>query len=110
MRSWEFPLELDSAASAPLFLQIARAISEEIRRGRLRPGALLPGTRALAQTLSVHRNTVVAAYAELRAEGWIESTAATCTAVSRALPLVLPRRFADGASSVPALPGFDLGK
>ena len=43
------------------------------RRGRLRPGDALPGSRALAQSLGVHRNTVLAACAELTAEGWIFS-------------------------------------
>src|SRR4051794_2639309 len=82
-RAWTLPLTLDleedanaeptGASSAPLFLRIARALVAEVRRGRLKPGGLLPGTRPLAEQLGVHRNTVVAAYDELRAEGWIES-------------------------------------
>ena len=72
--SWELALALDPAADAPVFLQIARAVADDVRRGRLRPGAELPGSRALARSLGVHRNTVLAAYRELAAEGWIEAT------------------------------------
>ncbi|MEZ4240643.1 MAG: PLP-dependent aminotransferase family protein [Myxococcota bacterium] len=55
----------------PAFLRIAEAIVAEIRRGRLQPGQRLPGTRALAVQLGVHRNTVTAAVRELRAQGWV---------------------------------------
>jgi PhnB protein len=55
----------------PIFVQIARALAGDIRRGRPHPGDFLPGTRALARTLNVHRNTVIAAYGELEAEGWV---------------------------------------
>ncbi|HVI75874.1 MAG TPA: PLP-dependent aminotransferase family protein [Anaeromyxobacteraceae bacterium] len=111
MPTWSFPLALDPAADEPLFLQITRSITGDIRRGRLRPGMRLPGTRTLAQTLSVHRNTVVAAYDELLAEGWIESSEARGTFVSRALPEVAPRASSVSLSrraEVPARAGFDL--
>ena len=52
-----------------VFLQIAHALIEEIRRGRLAPGSALPGTRELAESLEVNRKTVVQAYAELDGAG-----------------------------------------
>src|SRR5580700_319266 len=110
--SWELALALDPAADAPVFLQIARAVADDVRRGRLRPGAELPGSRALAISLGVHRNTVLAAYRELAAEGWVEASAARGTFVSRALPDPAPRRFAAKAApraAVPSRLGFDLG-
>ncbi|HET8714694.1 MAG TPA: GntR family transcriptional regulator, partial [Holophagaceae bacterium] len=61
-RPWSFPVALDAAAQAPLARQIARAITGDIQKGRLKPGAVLPGSRTLAATLGVHRNTVLAAY------------------------------------------------
>jgi GntR family transcriptional regulator/MocR family aminotransferase len=71
MRPWTFPVALrPSCTREPVFQQIAQAIRADIRRGRLRPGDPLPGSRSLAQTLTVHRNTVLAAYRELEAEGW----------------------------------------
>jgi len=62
----------------------------------------------------VHRNTVLAAYEELAAQGWLETSPARGTFVARALPDPAPRRFAAGAAaaprgSVPARLGFDLG-
>lgn len=69
---WTFPVALDDAEATPLFVQIARAISGDVERGRLRTGDALPGSRTLADTLGVNRNTVVAAYAELAAQGWVE--------------------------------------
>ena len=49
-RDLPFPaLALDPAASRPLHRQIYFAIREAILEGRLRPGARLPATRALAR-------------------------------------------------------------
>ncbi len=87
---WDLSLGLDGG-SEPLFRRISRSIVAEIRRGRLRPGARLPGSRTLARTLRVHRNTVLAAYEELAGEGWTETSRARGTFISRALPQ-LPQR------------------
>lgn len=81
------------AAETPLFLQIARALIEDVRRGRLKPGARLPGSRSLAESLAVHRNTVIAAYNELLSEGWIEARHGRGTYVSAALPDPSPNVF-----------------
>jgi GntR family transcriptional regulator/MocR family aminotransferase len=99
------------ADRVPLFLRIARAIADDVRRGRLRPGAAIPGSRELAQMLGVHRNTVLAAYRELVAEGWLTTEPARGTFVSLAMPEVAPRRFAAAAAprdEVPTRVGFDL--
>lgn len=107
--SFELALSLDRPG--PLFVAIAAAVAEDIARGRLVPGARLPGTRALAESLGVHRNTVVAAYAELEAEGWIETQAARGTFVALSRPADRPRRFAKTAgprSEVPRRLGFEL--
>jgi GntR family transcriptional regulator / MocR family aminotransferase len=85
MSPWIFPIALEPETSDPVYLQITRAISADIRRGRLGPGASLPGSRTLARTLGVHRNTVLAAFRELQAEGWIESGRNT-TKVAEVLP------------------------
>ena len=50
---------------------LQRAVREAIRAGRLRPGDPLPSTRALARDLGVARGTVVEAYEQLAAEGWL---------------------------------------
>jgi len=83
---WTPALRLDSSADLPLFLQIARAVTDDVQRGRLRPGDRLPGSRSLAASVGVHRNTVLAAYDELAAEGWVTTTAGSGTRVSFDLP------------------------
>ena len=94
MRTWELVLPLERAHGPALFLQIARAVAEHIRAGRLRPGDPLPGTRGLAESLGVHRNTVIAAFRELEAEGWIRTSRARGTFVSSALPDPTPQEIA----------------
>jgi GntR family transcriptional regulator/MocR family aminotransferase len=112
MGSWAFTLDLSQGAEGqPTFLRIARAITDDIRRGRLRAGDALPGTRTLADSLGVHRNTVLAAYRELFAEGWIASEKARGTFVSADIPDAEPKRFSAKAAvvrGVAARPGYDL--
>lgn len=83
---WTYVVPLERTPGVPLFLEIARAITEDIRRGRLRPGDRLPGSRTVARALHLNRNTVVAAYDELLAEGWVSSTPASGTYVIGDLP------------------------
>jgi GntR family transcriptional regulator/MocR family aminotransferase len=111
MRGWDFTIPLDPQATVPIFAQIARTIAGDVRRGRLHPGDVLPGTRALARTLRVHRNTVLAAYGELTAEGWITTERGRGTFISKTLPEPRPRRFASttGADRVETSDAFDLG-
>ncbi len=109
-RGWSFQLAVDTRDNEPIFVRIARAMIDDIRRARLRPGDPLPGSRPLAASLGVHRNTVLAAYRELIAEGWVTTSAARGTFVSEALPDVRPRRFAEPLSESRGRVGFDLGE
>ncbi|MGC8517558.1 MAG: PLP-dependent aminotransferase family protein [Steroidobacteraceae bacterium] len=86
VEGWEIILSLDEAGADPLARRIARAIAAEVRRGRLQPGARLPGSRTLARTLNVHRNTVIAAYEQLAGEGWTEPQRARGTFIARSVP------------------------
>lgn len=45
----------------------------KIATGELETGVQLPSVRGLAQQLMINPNTVAKAYAELTAEGWLES-------------------------------------
>ena len=73
MAQWDLASRLDREREETLYLQIASAIQDGIRKGRFRPGDALPGTRALAEALGVNRNTALTAYRELSAEGWVVS-------------------------------------
>lgn len=56
----------------PRYLQLARALKQAILDGRCAPATRLPATRAFARELGLSRNTVLAAYEQLAAEGFIE--------------------------------------
>ncbi|HZX82033.1 MAG TPA: winged helix-turn-helix domain-containing protein, partial [Reyranella sp.] len=64
-------MAIDRQAAAPLFRQVYVAISSSIVDGRLRAGARLPASRALAERLGLSRSVVVAAYEQLLAEGYV---------------------------------------
>ena len=107
---WNIALSLDESDGAPLSRRIARAIMEDVRRGRLTPGAKLPGSRSLADVLNVHRNTVIAAYEQLAGEGWIEPLRARGTFIARSVP-PQPRRAPRATAHARAKPlqaGFDV--
>jgi GntR family transcriptional regulator / MocR family aminotransferase len=108
VRSWTLALPIDRADPAPVVRQIARAIAAHIGAGRLRAGERLPGTRALARVLDVHRNTVASAYAELATEGWIQSAPGRGTFVSAEIPARLPRRSDPDPARAARSAGYDL--
>jgi GntR family transcriptional regulator / MocR family aminotransferase len=79
----DFPIVLDSKAAEPLFIQLSKALKERIVSGSLAPGVALPPSRALADSLSVSRGTVVKAYDDLIAQGYLESLTGSSTFVSK---------------------------
>jgi GntR family transcriptional regulator / MocR family aminotransferase len=70
----------------PLYRQIYEAISRGILDGRFAPGARLPSSRRLAADLGVSRITVMNAYDQLLAEGYIEGRHGSGTFVASKLP------------------------
>ena len=87
MSDWDLAITLDRGKEEPLYLQLVRAVEDGIRKGRFKPGQALPGTRVLADQLGVNRNTTLAAYRELNAEGWIEVSPDKGTFVAMELPM-----------------------
>lgn len=83
-------LYLDKTAKTPIFLQIAAALTKNIRQGIIPAGMRLPGTRMMADMLGLHRKTVIAAYDELLAQGWLETQSSRGTYVSQKLPEIRP--------------------
>jgi GntR family transcriptional regulator/MocR family aminotransferase len=86
LRSWNLKLELSETSGLAIYMQIAQKIIEEIQLGRLPSATAMPGTRDLAASLDVNRKTVVLAYAELVAQGWLSTEARRGTFVSANLP------------------------
>jgi GntR family transcriptional regulator/MocR family aminotransferase len=85
-------ITLDRRRAVPLHRQIYESYREAILDGRLRPEQRLPSTRALAQDLAVSRISVVTAFAQLVAEGYVESRVGAGTVVSTELPDARPAR------------------
>jgi GntR family transcriptional regulator / MocR family aminotransferase len=120
----ELHLDLDSAPGRTLRARAEHALREAVRSGRLPPGSRLPATRALAAQLGVSRGVVVEAYAQLAAEGYLDtrrgggtrvaehpgppSTSTPTSGVEGKLNLaardsIVPRR-AVGAAEAPVVP------
>ncbi|GIK28898.1 MAG: PLP-dependent aminotransferase family protein [Chloroflexota bacterium] len=89
------PVDVDS--TKPLYLQIADHITMLAVGGQLGGGTRLPASRQLAESLQVHRSTVVNAYEELKARGVIDATQGSGSYVvpglvvsSRQAPAIMP--------------------
>lgn len=91
LRSWDLNLHITKSSGVVVYLQIAQQIIDEIQRGRLAPSAAMPGTRELAEQLQVNRKTIVMAYEELIAQGWLTTESRRGTFVSAKLPHFSPR-------------------
>lgn len=64
---------IDRDASTPVFEQICAAIRLRAASGDMAPGSKLPPTRVFATELGVSRSTIVTAYEQLVAEGYLSS-------------------------------------
>lgn len=65
--------EISYGKSAPLFQQVYESLGRRIMTGELASGARLPPSRELARELGVSRSTIVSAYDQLAAEGYIRA-------------------------------------
>jgi GntR family transcriptional regulator/MocR family aminotransferase len=70
----------------PAYRWLYTALRTEILEGRLRPGARLPGTRDLASQYGLSRGTIVTAFEQLKAEGYVDGSVGSGTFVSKVLP------------------------
>ncbi|HEV3455382.1 MAG TPA: PLP-dependent aminotransferase family protein [Thermoanaerobaculia bacterium] len=108
-------------AATPAYRWLCTALRAEILEGRLRPGARLPATRDLAAQVGLSRGTIVSAFEQLQAEGYLEGSVGSGTYVNKVLPDELlhvrhrlggpppvlpekPRRLSGFARRVSALP------
>ncbi|GGD48255.1 PLP-dependent aminotransferase family protein [Pseudoxanthomonas indica] len=63
-------LQLDG--NGPLHAQLTRALKQALESGQLGQGSRLPPTRFMSEQMGLSRNTVLAAYEQLRTEGYID--------------------------------------
>lgn len=90
-------IRLDRAT--PLQTQLYDQLKASILSGAAAPGTRLPSSRALADQFAIARNTVLLAYEQLLAEGYLESRPGAGTFVGAALPACAAPR---PAAAVPA--------
>lgn len=98
-------IAVDRKAGKPLHRQIYDGYRAAIVEGRLRPGQRIPSTRVLATEIAVSRFPVLNAYAQLLAEGYLESRVGAGTVVSGSLPEQLTRSEPAGAIRKPSESG-----
>jgi GntR family transcriptional regulator/MocR family aminotransferase len=75
-------VSLDRDGEEPIYRQLIRHIKAQIESGTMPAGARLPASRDLARQLNISRISVVNAYAELRAEGFLSAHAGRGTFVA----------------------------
>lgn len=83
-------IQLNKDSSLPIYLQVVNEFTKLIQSGKLVPGLKLPGSRSLSNMLGLHRNTIVKAFDELEALGWIEIKPNKGAFVSEHLPIEKP--------------------
>ncbi|WDD99365.1 PLP-dependent aminotransferase family protein [Thalassomonas actiniarum] len=86
-------LTLDPAIK-PGFLRIAAAIRDAITSDQIRANESLPSARKLAERLNTNRHTIMAAYQELIAQGWVSSRQRQGYRVAADLPVQGSRKVA----------------
>jgi len=79
------PLNLGEPAT-PLYRWLYEQLRHAILSGRLNPGTRLPATRDLAEQYGISRPTIVTAFEQLHAEGYVDGKVGSGTYVSQTLP------------------------
>ncbi len=77
---------LDPASTEPRNHRLYLLLREAILAGRLSAGTRLPTSRELSRDLGIARNTILYAYEQLRAEGYIEARVGSGTFVAKTTP------------------------
>ena len=117
-----FAFALDRENALPLFEQICAALRQKIVAGALPEGRRLPATRNLAVELGVARSTVVTAYEQVVAEGYISGRRGagySVCAIAQTAPRVaepleetshVPRPFSGGEPDMRLFPHRQWGR
>ena len=66
-------IELDRASAIPLYRQLYLQIRKQILSGKMQGGVRLPSTRTLSKELALSRITILNAFDQLIAEGFLAS-------------------------------------
>ncbi|WP_439695501.1 PLP-dependent aminotransferase family protein [Mucilaginibacter sp. AW1-7] len=108
MQIYSSSLIIDKKVPLPVYIQLANQLMAMVKGGTLQPGHRLPSTRQLATLLNLHRKTVIRAYDELLAQGWLQSHAGSGTFVAGHLPVTKPRQLLNNSPDVAKVAGFSI--
>ena len=80
------PILVDNDPSRPMYVQLYDWFRSAIISGHLRAGQKVPSSRQLAAELKISRITVLSAFQQLHAEGYLEGTVGSGTYVAQSIP------------------------
>jgi GntR family transcriptional regulator/MocR family aminotransferase len=95
---WESLLALPADDGLPLQTRLRQLLVGAVQDGRLDAGCALPSSRTLARCLGIARNTVVAVYGQLVADGVLQAQQRRGIFVGTALPSPPPASVEPGPS------------
>src|SRR5690349_9560802 len=101
---------LTGNSTTPLFHQVYDGLRAAILRGQLPPGSRLPASRTLAADLGVLRATIVTAFEQLAAEGYLAGRHGSGTFVAAAIPDQAFRAPPPGPPAPPRRPSRGLSR
>lgn len=103
-------LKLQPGAATTLYRQVVEQLREAIIAGRLAPGLRMPSSRDLATVHGISRNTVISAYQQLVAEGYLEGRDRSGHYVSPTLPDSAPVTVPGSQGSPAGIPPLRLSR
>ena len=94
MHGWAdlYAWQLDRTSRTPLSRQIYMQVRSAVLSGALAAGTRVPSSRVMASRLGVARTSVVSAYEQLLAEGYVESRHGSGTFISQEVAGLATRR------------------
>ena len=92
-------IRLHFDGDVPLYQQLYAAIKEAVLTAAILPGMQLPPTRTISTTLGISRQTVINAYAQLLAEGYLRGAIGHGTFVNEHLPINATKQVSTTGSS-----------
>ena len=75
-------IQISAGSDEPIYVQVAKQISQAIAKGQLSAGDRLPAVRKLAAELVINPNTVARAYSRLEQAGLVTTRTGSGTFVS----------------------------
>jgi GntR family transcriptional regulator/MocR family aminotransferase len=94
-------ITIDRKSKESLQEQLTNQLRQMILRGVYQPGARLPSTRALGSELGLSRNTVLCAFDQLTAEGYLEGRTGAGSFIAHTLPENMLRAETPAHSGIP---------